>query len=135
MLSVLLTSGALSYPVLIDTLKLQQLDDLSIKSLLVIIDVISLYTNVLHQEGFDACRETLNKRDVLDPPTEDIVQLALFFLNKNNFFFNVLHYSQKHRTAMGTRTWPHPMQLSLWASLSVTFCNRRGKTRPSGGGI
>ena len=105
-MSVLLTSGALSDPVLIDTLKLQQLDDLSFKSLLVILDVISLYTNVLHQEGLDPCRKTLNKRDVLNPPAEDIVQLILFILKKNNFFFNVLHYLQKHKTAMGTRMAP-----------------------------
>ena len=38
------------------------MDDLSSESLLVTLDVISLYTNILHQEGLDACRETLNER-------------------------------------------------------------------------
>ena len=44
-------------------LKLQQLDDLSSESLLVTLDVISLYTNIPHQEGLDACRETLNQHE------------------------------------------------------------------------
>ena len=43
--------------------------------LLVTLDVVSLYTNIPHQEGLDACREILNQREVLNPPTEDIVHL------------------------------------------------------------
>ena len=62
------------------------MDDLSSESLLVTLDVISLYTNIPHQEGLDACRETLNKREVLDPPTENIVQLTSIILKKNTFF-------------------------------------------------
>ena len=72
-------------------LKLQQMDDLSSESLLVTLDVISLYTNIAHWEGLDAYRETLNKREVLDPPAEYIVQLTSIILKKNNFSFNGLH--------------------------------------------
>ena len=104
-------------------LKLQQLDDISSKSLLVTLNVISLYTTISRQEGLDACRETLNKREVLDPPTEDIFQLALIILKKNNFSFR------------WEFVWPHYMQMSLWASLSVTLYNGRGKNLPSGGGL
>ena len=114
-------------------LKLQQLDDLSSESLLVTLDVISLYTNIPHLEGLDACRETLNQQEVLDPPTEDIVQLISIVLKRNNFSFNGLHYLQKQGTAMGTQM-ARLMQISSWASLSLTFYNRRGKNRPFGGG-
>ena len=60
---------------------------ISSESFLVTPDVISLYTNIPHQEGLDAYRETVNKREVLDPLTEDIVRL-------------------KQKTAMGTRMAP-----------------------------
>ena len=81
-------------------LKLQQLDDLSSESLLATLDVISLYTNIPHQEGLDARREILNKREVLDPPTEEIVNLTSIILKRNNFSFNGLHYLQKQGTVM-----------------------------------
>ena len=96
-------------------LKLQQLDDLSSESLLVTLDVISLYTNIPHQEGLDACRETLNKQEVLDPPTEEIVQLTSITLKMNNFSFDGLHYLQS-REPRWEPEWPHLMQISLWAS-------------------
>ena len=93
-------------------LKLQQLDDLSFERLLVTLDVISLYTNILHQEGLNACRVILNKREVLDPPTEQIDNLTSIILKRNNFF-DGLHYLQKQGTVMGTRK-AHLMQISLW---------------------
>ena len=66
----------------------------------------SLYTNIPHQEGLDTCREILNQREVLDPPTEEIVNLTSIILEKNNFSFDGLHYLQKQGTAMGTRMAP-----------------------------
>ena len=60
----------------------------------------------LHQEGLDACRETLNKWEVLGPQTENIVQMTTIILRKNTFSFNGLQYLQKQGTAMGTRTAP-----------------------------
>ena len=86
--------------------KLQQLDDLSSESLLVTLDVVSLYTNIPHQEGLDACREILNEQEVLNPPTEDIVHLVSIILKRNNFSFDGMHYLQKQGTAMGTRMAP-----------------------------
>ena len=44
----------------------------------------------------------LNKREVLDPPTEGIVNLTSIILKRNNFF-DGLHYLQKEGTVMGTR--------------------------------
>ena len=73
---------------------------------MVTLDVTSPYTNIPHEEGLNACREELNTRGVLDPPTEDIINLMKLVLKRNNFAFNDVHYLQKHGTAMGTRMAP-----------------------------
>ena len=70
------------------------------------LDVTSLYTSIPHDEGLDACREMLHTRDVLEPSTDDIINLVSLILKKNNFSFNNMHYLQKHGTAMGTRMAP-----------------------------
>ena len=69
---------------------------------------LSIYscTNMPHDEGLDACREALDTREVLDPPTDDIINLIDLVLKRNNSSFNNTHYLQKHGTAMGTRMAP-----------------------------
>ena len=74
----------------------------NIGCLLVILDVRSLYTNIPHIEGIEACRELLNTRSVQEPPTEDIVKLITLILTKNNFSFNYEHYLQLKGMAMDT---------------------------------
>ena len=39
-------------------------------SLLITLDVRSLYTNIPHAEGIEACRELLNTRVIQEPPSE-----------------------------------------------------------------
>ena len=114
--------------------KLQQLDGLSSESSWVTLDVISLYTNILDLEGLEACRETLNKQEFLEPPTEDIVQLTLAILKKIIFPSTVCIVC-RNKELQWEPVWPRLMQISLWASLSVTFYNGRGKNRPFGGGL
>ena len=46
-------------------------------SLLLILDISALYANIPHEEGIRACRKLLNTRDVLEPPTEDIIKLVM----------------------------------------------------------
>ena len=70
------------------------------------LDVISLYTNVPHEERLDTCKETLNKWEVLDPLTEEIVHLTSIVLKRNNFSLDYLHFLQKQGTVMGTRMAP-----------------------------
>ena len=86
--------------------KLRSVDKIPPGSLLLTLDVRSLYTNIPHKEGIDACRNILNTRAVQDPPIEDIINLMKLILRKNNFSFNEDHYLQIKRTAMGTRTAP-----------------------------
>ena len=51
-------------------LKLQSLRSIPDNTLLVTLDVSSLYTNIPHSEGIEACREALNSRVIQQPPTE-----------------------------------------------------------------
>ena len=49
--------------------------DLSSNALHVTLDVKSLHTNIPHKERIEACRKALNWRAVLQPPTEDLLNL------------------------------------------------------------
>ena len=86
--------------------KLRKLPPLPPNSLLVTLDVSSLYTNIPHEEGIIACEEALNQRESLIPPTADVCQLVRFILTINSFHFNNEYYIQKHGNAMGTRMAP-----------------------------
>ena len=67
---------------------------------------LCFYTSIPHKEGLDTCRETLDTRGVIDPPTDDVINLINLELKRNNFTFDSTHYLQKHGTAMGTRMVP-----------------------------
>ena len=51
-------------------------------------DVVGLYPNIPHQTGLKALKPTLEKRDIIKIPTEDIVKMAEFVLTNNIFEFN-----------------------------------------------
>ena len=87
-------------------LKLQSLRSIPDNTLLVTLDVSSLYTNIPHSEGIEACREALNSRDIQQPPTEDLTELINQILTMNNIVLGDQHYLQVHGTAMGTRMAP-----------------------------
>ena len=76
--------------------KLSNIGNLPANSLLVTLDVSSLYTNILHSEGVQAAREYLHKRTTQNPPTH----------RNKNFEFNEQFYLHEHGTAMGTRMAP-----------------------------
>lgn len=75
-------------------------------TLLVSMDVASLYTNIPHQDGIQACEEVWETRTVKDPPTDVLVRLLTLVLKCNNFEFNGKHYLQVQGTAMGTKMAP-----------------------------
>ena len=91
-------------------LQLQKLGPLPDNAIVVTQDVSSLYTNIPHNKGIDACRYFLNTRQdkSLSPslPTENICDLIRMILTMSNFSFNNEHYLQKNPTAMGTRMAP-----------------------------
>ena len=70
-------------------------------------DVSSLYTNIPHDEGIDACSKALAESGHTSPPITDIVTLMNHILTKNYFtFLDNNYYLQVHGTAMGTRMAP-----------------------------
>ena len=62
-------------------LKLKSVGKVPLGSLLVTLDVRSLYTNIPHAEGLEACRELLNTRVVQKPPTKDTIKLITLMMN------------------------------------------------------
>ena len=83
--------------------------DIPNNSILVTVDVKSLYTNIPHYEGILACKrafitlETLNQQQ---PPAEILTALLEIVLKNNTFEFNNLYFKQIHGTAMGTKLAP-----------------------------
>eukprot|EP00105_Crassostrea_gigas_P004177 XP_011417314.1 PREDICTED: uncharacterized protein LOC105320883 [Crassostrea gigas] len=75
-------------------------------TLLVTMDVTSLYTNIPHDEGIEACREVWDSRTIQQPSTESLLKLLEHVLKLNNFMFNGEHYIQISGTAMGTKMAP-----------------------------
>lgn len=81
-------------------------ENLPPNTLLVTLDVTSLYTNIPHDEGIEACRKVWDSRAIKSPPTESLVNLLSLVLKRNNFVFNDEHFLQVNGTAMGTRVAP-----------------------------
>ena len=96
--------------------------------ILVTLDVSSLYTNIPHAEGIEACRKALETRGPeATPPTPYFTRLMEQILTFNNFSFNGEHYLQVQGTAMGTRMAPSYTNLFM-ANLEqrlLTWTTRR----------
>jgi hypothetical protein len=69
-------------------------------------DVTSLYTNIPHSDGIEACKEIWESRSVEVPPADCLVTMLTVVLKKNNFTFNGDHYLEINGTAMGTKMAP-----------------------------
>ena len=75
-------------------------------SLLVTIDVVSLYTNIPHKDGIRATKYALEKRQSKEPKTWVLLRLLHFILTKTAFKFNDKFYEQISGTTMGTKCAP-----------------------------
>ena len=78
-------------------------------TILVTIDVKSLYTCIPHQEDIEACREALHSTLESNPtrPDVNVLMCLLEIVLKNNAFeFNNKFYKQLQGTAMGTKLAP-----------------------------
>ena len=89
-----------------DYLKKVESIQLSENPTLVSMDVTSLYTNIPHEDGIEACREVWEQRTHKSPPTETLIELLTLVLKSNNFEFNGQNYLQVQGTAMGTKMAP-----------------------------
>ena len=72
-------------------------------SILVTMDVSSLYTNIPHREGINATAQALQNRGSPSIPTRVIIKFLSLILHLNNFIFNDQHYLQKKGCAMGSK--------------------------------
>ena len=95
--------------------KLSSLGPLPLGSFLVTLDVCSLYTNIPHEEGIQACKRALQTRSSPASPTTYLVRMIRQILELNNFAFNGEHYLQTQGIAMPwAQGWHHHMPTSLW---------------------
>eukprot|EP00061_Rhincodon_typus_P009278 g32659.t1 len=70
--------------------------------LLFTMDVQSLYTSILHQEGLGAHHVSLEQKPEPSPPTTTLLPLAKNIFTLNNFSFKSFHFLQVGEVAMGT---------------------------------
>lgn len=90
-------------------------------TLLVSVDVTSLYSNIPHTQGLLALREFLDRRpQPHSPSTGFLLQLSEFVLTKNYFTFEESVYLQIKGTAMGTPFAPSYANLYM-ANLEQNF--------------
>ena len=88
---------------------LQLLSTTSIQEedLLVTIDVSSLYTNIIHEEGLQAMQDWMLQNKISHKRTEFIKKLGNLVLKHNYFEFNGQLFVQQQGTTMGTRMAPN----------------------------
>ena len=75
--------------------------------MLVTIDVSSLYTNIIHEEGLHAMQDWMLQNNISLNRTEFIKKLGNLVLKHNYFEFNGQLFLQQQGTAMGTRMAPN----------------------------
>ena len=82
--------------------KLEKLKDIPQESLLVTLDVKSLYTNIPNNEGIKAVKESYEKYKEKKVSAKVIITFLNLILTLNNFAFNCTHYLQTMGCAMGS---------------------------------
>ena len=81
---------------------------------LVTIEVISLYSNISHEEMLQAIRDNLESTQHTDrPPTQAIEDVADHILSQNFSTFQGKTFKQIHGTAMGTPMAPEAANLFI----------------------
>ena len=104
---------------------INEIKDLHVEpnTLLVTIDVKSLYTSIPHSDGIKACLEALHSSidRFPDRPNPSVLACLLEIVLKNNIIeFDGKVYKQLQGTAMGTKLAPAYANI-LWASWSILF--------------
>ena len=94
-------------------LKLQSLKKLPSNTILVTMDVSSLYTNIDQEEGAEACFKKLEQRKRKNVPSLLLKKLILLVLRCNVFRFGSSFFSQKKGTCMGTPMAPNYANLFM----------------------
>ena len=82
--------------------KLGKVKDIPQESLLITLDVKSLYTNIPNNGGIKAVKESYEKYKEKTVSTKVIITFVSLILTLNNFVHNCIHYLQTMGCAMGT---------------------------------
>ena len=86
--------------------KIDGITELPAESILVTMDVRSLYTNIPHREGINAVAKALENIKETQISTRVIIKLLSLILHLNNFSFNGKHYQQTQGCTMGSKCSP-----------------------------
>ena len=89
--------------------KLNQVEEIPEGSLLVTLDVKSLYTNIPNNEGIKTLKKAYDKHPNKTVSTKVITTSLSLILTLNNFIFNSVNYIPKMGCAMGTVCAPSYM--------------------------
>ena len=100
--------------------KLKTIGKIPSGAFLVTMDVASLYTNIDHSEGAEACFKNLETRQKKSVPSAVIKQLIKLILSNNVFTFGQCIYKQIKGTAMGTPVAPN-LQICSWMNLKIIY--------------
>ena len=87
--------------------KIRDIKGITSKSILVTMDVSSLYTNIDQTEGSEACFEKLETRESKSIPSLILKNMIMMVLQKNIFRFRNVFYTQRKGTCMGTPMAPN----------------------------
>ena len=101
--------------------KMAALNPLPPNTTLVTMDVTSLYTNIPHSDGIEACKEIRESRSVKVSPIDCLVTMFTMVLKKNNFTFNGDQKKICPFLAQGIYIYVVPF---LWKTVGTTpfFC-------------
>ena len=111
-------------------LKLKSLTTIPSNSILVTMDVTSLYTNIDHEEGAEACYRKLETRKNKTIPSITLKKCILLILKSNIFQFCQKFFLQRMGTAMGTpmaANYANIFMDSFETSLLNEFYKKTGK--------
>lgn len=93
--------------------KISEVHDLPDASLLLTLDITSLYTNISHEKGLGALRHYLSSREDSSPPSDFIIEMASYLLKYNYFSFDKDFFLQISGTAMGSNFAPNYANLFM----------------------
>ena len=97
------------------------------QSLLITLDVESLYTNIDNKAGLQAVRQAFLNNPDMDRPTSEINRLLAIMLKNNDFSFNDEWYLQIGGTAMGKKFAPNYANIFMakWESEALSKCPKK----------
>ena len=96
-------------------------------SMLITMDVDSLYTNIDNNSGLSAVKEKLNQSQDTKVPKQYLLELLEISLTKNDFEFNGEYFLQTWGTAMGKKFAPNYANIFMakWESEALIKCPQK----------